>query len=47
MILFDMRPDEDSVHWTQIYLIITVSTMLIEDFRQVSRTSFLYLSYNV
>jgi hypothetical protein len=35
MMLFQMRSNEDSVSWTRIYLILTVSTMLIEDFRQV------------
>jgi hypothetical protein len=40
MMLFQMRSNEDSVRWTKIYLIITVSTMLIEDFRQVDKMSF-------
>jgi hypothetical protein len=39
MMLFQMNIEENSVHWTIIYLIITVSAMLIEDFRKVSETS--------
>ncbi|CAF2890198.1 unnamed protein product, partial [Rotaria sp. Silwood2] len=31
-----MRFDESSIHWTEIYLIITVSALLLEDFRQLA-----------
>lgn len=33
--LFGMQRDGNLFHWTKIYLIITVSAMLLEDFRQV------------
>ncbi|CAF1301627.1 unnamed protein product [Rotaria sordida] len=36
MMLFHMNIEENSVHWTRIYLIITVSAMLIEDFRKLA-----------
>ncbi|CAF4182954.1 unnamed protein product, partial [Rotaria sordida] len=36
MMLFHMNIEENSVHWTKIYLIITVSAMLIEDFRKLA-----------
>jgi hypothetical protein len=39
MMLFDMSVEENPAHWTRIYLIITVSAMLIEDFRKVRETS--------
>lgn len=39
MMLFRMNIGEESIHWTKIYLIITVSAMLIEDFRKVNETS--------
>ncbi|CAF3799568.1 unnamed protein product [Adineta steineri] len=35
MMLFHMRSDEDRSDWTKIYLIITVSTMVIEDCRRL------------
>ena len=37
MMLFRMKSEKDSVHWTEIYTIVTISAMLIEDFRKVSR----------
>ncbi|CAF1528136.1 unnamed protein product [Rotaria sp. Silwood1] len=36
MMLFDMNIEENPVHWTKVYLIITVSAMLIEDFRKLA-----------
>ncbi|CAF1058024.1 unnamed protein product [Rotaria sordida] len=34
VVLFNMKRDENLFCWTKIYLIITVSAMLLEDFRQ-------------
>lgn len=33
--LFNMRSQNQSIHWTEIYLIVTVSAALIEDIRRV------------
>ena len=32
-----ISPDNPMIHWTEIIVIITVSSMLIEEIRQVSR----------
>ena len=35
MMLFKMQIGSTSVHWTEIYVIITITAMLIEDIRKV------------
>jgi hypothetical protein len=39
MMLFEMRSENAPTHWTKIYVIVTISTMLIEDIRKVSYLS--------
>ncbi|CAF1184562.1 unnamed protein product [Rotaria sordida] len=34
MMLFHMRSPNEKIHWTKVYVIITVSAMLIEDIRE-------------
>ena len=36
MMLFKMKSENLSIHWTEIYVIITISAMLIEDIRKVN-----------
>jgi hypothetical protein len=33
---FDLPSEGTRVHWTEIYVIVTISTMLIEEFRRVN-----------
>jgi hypothetical protein len=35
MMLFEIKSENQSIHWTEIYVIITISAMLIEDMRKV------------
>jgi hypothetical protein len=37
MMLFHIRAPVNRFHWTEIYLIITVSAALLEDIRKVER----------
>jgi hypothetical protein len=46
MMLFHMIEEENALHWTKIYLIITVSAMLIEDVLKVSQTFTIILLFN-
>lgn len=43
MMLFRMKSENDRIHWTIIYVIITVTAMLIENIRQVSQSISLLL----
>jgi hypothetical protein len=36
MMMFNMKSANDIGHWSRIYVIVTVSTMLIESVREVS-----------
>lgn len=36
MMLFEMKPEFKHIRWSEIYLIVTVTAMLIEDLRRVS-----------
>ena len=38
MMLFHMKSEKDSFHWTEYYTIATIFAMFIEDLRKVSRT---------
>lgn len=33
--LFKMKSSDEPTHWTEIYVIVTISLMLIEDIRKV------------
>jgi hypothetical protein len=35
MMLFEIKSENQAIHWTEIYLIITISAMFIEDIRKV------------
>ncbi len=41
---FDLPSEGTRVHWTEIYVIVTISTMLIEEFRRVN-TRFVFLIF--
>jgi len=41
---FDLPSQVTRVHWTEIYVIITISTMLIEEFRRVT-TRFVFVIF--
>ena len=38
-LLFEL-PHANDIHWTEIYVIVTITTMLIEEIRQVRRWDF-------
>jgi hypothetical protein len=35
MMLFEIKSENQPIHWTEIYVIITISAMFIEDIRKV------------
>lgn len=36
MLMFHMKPSERTIHWTTVYIIVTVCAMVIESIRTVS-----------
>ena len=45
MLYYLDRSDESPIHWTEIYVIITVSTMLCEEIREVKLIIFILKKY--
>jgi len=43
---FDLPSKVTEIHWTEIYVIITISTMLIEEIRSVN-TTFVFLIFKI
>ena len=37
MMLFQVKSSSESIHWTEIYVIVAVSTAFIEEVRTVSK----------
>jgi len=43
---FDLPSKVTEIHWTEIYVIITISTMLIEEIRSVN-TALVFLIFKI